>query len=169
MVKKGMLESFNKSEVGRQIINGTFFPPLRYLPGSNILLPHVIVGDEAFRLDKKVVQDDEKKIFNYHLCRARKVTENAFGIMYAIFRIFFTPINVKPDTVGLIIWVCCCLHNYLRDKSVNRHPLIDEAEDIYILPTDNMIPLAWVGGFAKSEGFRVRSRFMDYFKNYKRN
>lgn len=33
------------------------------------------------------------------------------------------------------------------------------------MPKENMIPLAWVGGFAKSEGFMVRSMFTDYFNS----
>ncbi|KAJ8938660.1 hypothetical protein NQ314_011399 [Rhamnusium bicolor] len=81
---------------------------------------------------------------------------------------FFTPINIKPETADLIIWVCCCLHNYLREESLNCHSF-DEVEETYELPRDNMIPLAWVGGFAKSEGFHVRSRFTDYFTMKRRN
>lgn len=176
--KEGDAGIFNKSEMGKQITKGNFFPPPRFLPGSNILLPHVIVGDEAFRLDKHVmkpycrkqaVQDGDKKRFNYHLCRARRVTENAFGIMCSIFRIFFTPINVKAETVDLIIWVCCCLHNYLREESLDRCAPFSQAEDTHELPKDNMIPLPGVGGFANSEGFEVRAQFKDYFRNRRRN
>lgn len=172
--KEGDAGIFNKSKMGQQITDGTFFPPPRHLPGSNILLPHVIIGDEAFRLDKYVmkpycrkqaVQDGHKKRFNYHLCRARRVTENAFGIMCATFRIFFTPINVKPETVDLIVWVCCCLHNYLREEYFDCCSPISQAEETYELPTENMIPLPGVGGFARSEGFEVRSQFTDYFRN----
>ncbi|KAJ8939908.1 hypothetical protein NQ318_023249 [Aromia moschata] len=83
--------------------------------------------------------------------------------------IFFTPINVKPETVDLIIWVCCCLHNYLRDEYIDRYSPINEMEEIYELPTQNMIALPGVGGFANSEGFQVRSQFTDYFKNKSRN
>lgn len=95
--KEGNAGIFNKPEMGKQISSGNFFPPQRFLPGSNILLPYVIVSDEAFRLDKHImkpycrkqaVQDGDKKRFNYHLCRARRVTENAFGIMCSIFRTF---------------------------------------------------------------------------------
>lgn len=171
--KEGDAGIFNKSEMGQLVKMGSIFPPPRILPQSNILLPHVILGDEAFRLDehimkpycrRQILEDEEKRHFNYQLSKARRVSENAFGIMCSTFRIFFTPINVKPETVDLIVTVCCCLHNLLRDDYIAKHPCDGETQDIIDeLPADNMIPLAGTGGFAKSEGFKVRSRFTEYF------
>jgi hypothetical protein len=77
---------------------------------------------------------------------------------------FFIPTNVKPEMVDLIIIVCCCLHNFLRDEYQAKHTYYVEGQERNDeLPTDIMIPLAGVGGYAKSEGFKVRSRFTDYF------
>ncbi|KAK5648372.1 hypothetical protein RI129_003264 [Pyrocoelia pectoralis] len=114
-----------------------------------------------------ILQDHGKAIFNYRLSRAGRVTENCFGIFCNTFRIFFTPINVKPATVDLIIGVSCCLHNMLRDEYMlnnprKRHELEDTS---FPQPTENMIPLAGSGGFTRGEGFHVRSRFTDYFIN----
>lgn len=173
--KEGDSGIFNKSHLGKIISDGTtIFPPPQYLPNSNILLPHVVLGDEAFRLDshlmkpyskKQALEEPHMRTFNYHLCKVRRVTENAFGIMCSRFRIFFTPIAVKPDTVDLIIVVCCCLHNMLRDDFILNNPNHGEIEEsVHDLPVHNMIPLAASGGFAKSEGFKVRSRFTEYFK-----
>ena len=96
--KEGDSGIFEKSVTGRHIRTGTFnFPTEKALPRFGIVLPHVIVGDEAFRLTKHVMkpypknqpaEDETKKNFNYHLCRARRVSENAFGLLSQCFRIF---------------------------------------------------------------------------------
>ncbi|XP_046666396.1 uncharacterized protein LOC124358148 [Homalodisca vitripennis] len=102
---------FQMSVMGSKVPNGEYFTPPENWPASDIKPLHVIVGDEAFRLDKHVmkpftqkqaVADSSKRNYNYALCRAQRVTERAFGIMCVVFRIFFTPINLKPDTVDLV-------------------------------------------------------------------
>ncbi|KAF0737159.1 protein ANTAGONIST OF LIKE HETEROCHROMATIN PROTEIN 1-like [Aphis craccivora] len=60
--------------------------------------------------------DSTKAIFNYRLSRARRTTENTFGIMCQYFRVFFTPINILPDTVNNLIMAACIIHNLLRDE-----------------------------------------------------
>lgn len=91
------------------------------LPNSNKIL-HVILGDEAFRLHKNILkpykrnvtrQDADKAVFNYRLSRTHWVTENAFGFLSQIFRMFYTTIN--PETCDNLVIVACCLHNMLRD------------------------------------------------------
>lgn len=172
--KEGDAGIFQKSLMGCKVSNGEYLPPPQHLPASDIKLPHVIVGDEAFRLDKHVMKpftqkqaaaDSFKWNFNYALCRARRVTESAFGIMCVVFRIFFTPINLKPETVDLVIFVCCCLHNMLRNEFIANNPQTPTHVVVDEVPTKNMIPLAGTGGFAKSEGFKVRSMFMEYFNS----
>lgn len=55
----------------------------------------IIVGDDAFPLRKDILKPFSKRnlstserIFNYRLCRARRVSENAFGILVQRFRVF---------------------------------------------------------------------------------
>lgn len=171
--KEGDAGIFNKSKMGLLVKNKIIFPPPKNLPHSNILVPHVIVGDEAFSLSEhvmkpyskaQILQDGHKRMFNYCLSKARRVSENAFGIMCAIFRIFFTPIHLKPKTVDLIVTVCCCLHNLLRDEYLSENLFkADTTPNFTDLPPQNLIPLAGTGGFSKSDGFQVRRRFTDYF------
>ena len=59
-------------------------------------------------------------IFNYHLSRARKIVENAFGILASRFRIFLSPILLKLENAEKILLPSCVLHNYLRTKSPNK-------------------------------------------------
>ncbi|XP_076672003.1 uncharacterized protein LOC143371063 [Andrena cerasifolii] len=119
--KEGDSGIFTKSIMGQAISEDKMkFPMDKPLPGSNVTAPHVIVGDEAFRLTKRMLkpypknvaaQDLSKKIFNYGLCRARRMSENAFGILSQTFRIFFSTIAVLPETTDNIITATCCAMN----------------------------------------------------------
>jgi len=172
--KEGDSGIFLKSVMGKQVLNGSFgFPEDCVLPGSDIVVPHVIVGDEAFRLHRHIMKpytkqasrnDVTKKTFNYRLSRARRVTENAFGLLSQIFRVFYHPINIETLTCDNLIWVACCLHNMLRDGYLEKHkrPFYDHDKD-QPTPTDNMLSLSRGGGYANIEGFEVRELFKTYF------
>ena len=58
----------------------------------------------------------DKRVYNYRLSRARRVVENAFGILANRFRIFLTPIALPPVTVEQIVLETCSLHNMLRTE-----------------------------------------------------
>lgn len=70
---------FLKFAMGQQILDGSFgFPEKKQLPGSDKVLPYVIVGDESFRLNPNIMKpytrqsarhDKSKAVFNYsELC-----------------------------------------------------------------------------------------------------
>lgn len=64
-------------------------PPPKVLPNSTLLAYHYFVGDEIFPLRlnllrpyaRKNLLGITQKVFNYRLSRARRVIENAFGIL----------------------------------------------------------------------------------------
>ena len=62
----------------------------------------------------------DKRVFNYRLSRARRIVENAFGILAQRLRVFLSPIQVAPENVEKITLASCALHNYLREKSPLR-------------------------------------------------
>ena len=83
-----------------------------------------IVGDDAFPLNTRLMKpypyrnlEKEKRIFNYRLSRARRVVENAFGILAHRWRVFLTTIKLSPDKVTDIIFAACCLHNLMVEKN----------------------------------------------------
>lgn len=57
------------------------------LPGTEETLPHIVVGNTAFPLGRYLMRRSEK-VFNYILIRARRVSENAFGILTIRFKIY---------------------------------------------------------------------------------
>ena len=86
----------------------------------DIPIPYMLVGDAAFQLNEYTLRpypgnqlNRSRKIFNYRLSRARRVVENAFGIMASKWRIYRKPINASLKTTENIIKATVCLHNFL--------------------------------------------------------
>lgn len=104
--------------------NKLHVPDPRQLPGTTKKCPYVFVGDEAFQLlpnfmkpYNRAALDNDKTIFNYRRSRARRVVENAFGILTKRFKIFQNAIKFEPRKVRNIVMACCHLHNYLCSKN----------------------------------------------------
>ena len=79
---------FSSSKLGIAMEqNKLNLPHPRLLPGTNISVPYVFVGDEAFALKNYLMKPYPReeiqvpeRIANYRYSRARKIVENAFGI-----------------------------------------------------------------------------------------
>lgn len=96
------------------------------LPNTQNVMPYVIVG--AFPLKKYLLRpypgsqiqgDRSKRIFNYRLSRARRVSENIFGILSQKFQLYNRRLKLKPENADKIILTTCILHNYIRDYNNN--------------------------------------------------
>lgn len=109
-------------------------PPAKTIEGIPSPLNYHIVGDDAFPLSKNIMKpypqrnlDKGKRIFNYQLSRARRVVENAFGILANRFRVFLTTIRISNDKVVTLILAACCLHNFMVET--NKHTYLS-AQDV---------------------------------------
>lgn len=114
---------FARSEFAKALQNGNLNLPTgeANLPDSDIKTPCFFLADEAFQLATNMMRpysdhnlEEKKRIFNYRLSRARRIIENAFGILVSRWRIFRKPICMYPKTVDKIIMATICLHNFLE-------------------------------------------------------
>ncbi|KAK5647943.1 hypothetical protein RI129_002835 [Pyrocoelia pectoralis] len=161
---------FANSNLGQSLDSEKLnIPEDRALPGTNILAPYVILGDEAFPLKKYLmrpfpgaqsVEDVEKRIFNYRLCSVRRLVECAFGILSQTFRIYCRRLKADPQNVNQIILTTCILHNVIRNS---RTIISDNAEER--LNTGNVQNLRRHGGNARAEAFVVRDIFKQFFNS----
>lgn len=155
---------------------------------ENNLLPNglVIVGDDAFPLKtylmkpysgyRKLLPISEQ-VFNYRLSRARRISENAFGILVSRFRIFQTALAVNPRTVNKIVNAACTLHNWLA-KTSQRSYMPPGSVDREISGTAEIIPGQWrqeIGELRNIEPYGGRrstamsKKIRDHLKHYFNN
>lgn len=111
----------------------------------------LFVADDAFSLREYLMKPHntrsgrlslKKKIFNYRLSRARRIVENAFGILAARFRIFEKPITINPDKVDSLVKATVALHNWLRITSPGVYfyrGCVDEEN----INTGEVVPGSW--------------------------
>lgn len=97
------------------------------LPNSSVHLPYAIMVDDAFPLCSRIMkpypQKDltvKRRIFNYRLSRARRVVENAFGVLACRFRVFGQPMNTSIENINHIVIASCSLHNKLTKTNLQR-------------------------------------------------
>ncbi|GBN34436.1 hypothetical protein AVEN_213974-1 [Araneus ventricosus] len=116
-----------KLALDRNTVN---IPEVDNLPLTTTKAPYVIVADDAFPLSLNLMKpypgrglNDEERIFNYRLSRARRVSENVFGILAARFQIFKQRIPTSPINATKIVMACCALHNFFNfQKPCPLHP-----------------------------------------------
>ncbi len=114
----GLLDAVEKNELD--------LPKPAPLPHDDEDMPYFFIGDDAFRLrpymmkPMKLPQGEhlshEEGIFNYRLSRARRVIENAFGILAMKWQFLFNPCRQKADTIRKLVLAAMTLHNLFIDR-----------------------------------------------------
>lgn len=163
---------FAHSNLGKALSAGTLnLPKETPLPGAQHLgpMPYVIVGDEAFPLQKNVMRPfpgrkctEKQRTFNYRLCRARRTSENGFGVLGSYFRVYETRLLLDPNLVIKIVKATCLLHNLLRLDSTPAQTtaIIQEMDSA---PTEALSDLPALGNRASNQALQIRENFMEYF------
>lgn len=118
--------------------NRLHIPPPCVLPGRDILMPYVLVADDAFAFGTNLMKPYATKnlsaierIFNYRLSRARRIIENTFGILSAKFQVFRKPLLLDPNKCRVITKTTCALHNFLINRNQTSHYIHPGLADDY--------------------------------------
>lgn len=156
------------------------------LPGRRLCVPHVFVADDAFPLQPHIMKpypynsQGSVRIYSYRLFRARRIVENAFGIMSSVFRVLRKPLLLAPERVDSVVLAVCSLHNYLLSEknSANVYApegtfdreILETGEILHgswrneDLPADNLVPLVQQGSNNYSNNAKeVREEYREYF------
>jgi hypothetical protein len=142
-------------------------PPPQIPTNWHTPLPHIVVGDEAFPLKSYLMKpypqrnlSAEERVFKYRFSHARRVAENAFGILVNRFAVLAKQMQISPDVVTVVTHACIALHNYLKTERDVRY-----AEAV----NQDQQP-EWHRDFGQQNGNRsataaqgVRNQFRDYF------
>ena len=109
-------EKFNSKELN--------IPASGQLTNFSGNMPFTFVGDDAFPLLPNLMKpyggeklSNKERVFNYRLSRARRIVENAFGILASRFRILLNIINLDPRKASIVTLATCHLHNFLRKEN----------------------------------------------------
>lgn len=163
--------TFSSSTLFHLIENNRFnIPPEKKLPGTNIKVPHVLIGDEAYPLKPYLMRpfpdrnlDPIKENFNKRLSSARKCIECVFGILRAKWRILGKDIEVEPPKAIAIIKCACILHNVIRVRDGNSD--LDYCKEI-IQSSNNAGNINNINvnhGRSTNRAKEVRDIFANYF------
>ncbi len=162
---------FAISDIGKALAppNTLNLPVDEVIEGAEALgpMPYVMVGDEAFPLQRHIMRPypgrgitRDREIHNLRLSRARRVVENAFGILAARWRVYHTKIAVLPDTLDKIVLATCVLHNMLQNETTPAmcQNLLDDGGPMVALT--NLRP---AGNRGANEAVQIRDRFQELF------
>lgn len=123
---------FANSSLCRMLYNNDLnLPDKKPLPGRIMPVPYFFLGDDAFPLQTNILKPYDgnhakgspKRVYNYRMCRGRRVVENVFGQLTKQFKIFNKPIQLNPQKVTIVTLACIHLFNYVK-----RHGIIQQNE-----------------------------------------
>lgn len=138
---------FNQTDLRRRLEDGTLgLPAPAPFPHDDEDIPYFLIGDDAFPLRPWMIKpyahrflDHDERIFNYRCSRARRVVENAFGILANRFRVLLSTIETQPANATRTTKASVCLHNLMR----LRYPGLQNADLDREDDNGNIIPGAW--------------------------
>ena len=179
---------WNKCALLQGTLNGTVELPADGMLQNGKNVPYAFLGDDAFALKEFLMKpfpqqglNQKRRIHNYRHSRARRISENLFGILANRWKSFFSIINLEPEYVEDCILTALTLHNMLI-KSTNSanvyrpHSFVDTIlEDGKIAEGERRAetPTEWLyslevprrGHNVSLNAKAVREIFMDYFVN----
>lgn len=179
---------FKHTAFGKAVLDQTLhLPEPEPLPGREMRMPYVFLADDAFPLTESICKPystdlnvgSPKRVCNYRISRARRVVENAFGLLTSVFRILHKTIDLNLENTKKVVMVCAYLHNLLRRSTQNENlyspPGVFDNEDT---DTGIVVPGSWRNSTVTLTGLqsmprnscrkakKVRDEFMYYFMSH---
>lgn len=131
-------------------------------------VPFVFVGDKAFPLQKHLLRPYpgraipvDQRVFNFHLSHARRIVENAFGIMAAQFRVYHRVMELSPCNAEKIVQATTILHNFIRWGHRNSPSTSGYADPGAALHAAGRMG----SNTASREALAVREKYREYFNS----
>ncbi|XP_046145713.1 protein ALP1-like [Osmia bicornis bicornis] len=143
---------FKNSSFGKKLQEETLSLPMNeILSGRQKEVPYVFIADDAFPLKSYLMKPypgtqmkgSLERTFNCRLSRARRVVENAFGIMSSVFRVLRKPMLLEPRKAEIIVLTCVYLHNFLKESTTSRNTYITPASVDYIESNNDIVEGSW--------------------------
>lgn len=168
--------TFSGSALYQCLENNTFnMPPDEELPNSNVKVPVVLIGDEAYPLKPYLLRPfprthlgPAENMFNYRLSRARRCVECAFGLLYAKWRVISKAIETNVETAISIVKCICVLHNVVRERDGENDPTFKEVSQYYFEEEDNGIErINRRNNRATRRSLHIREVFKDYIMSHR--
>lgn len=110
---------FKNSRLGTICKSDNFPSPSNVGQSALPPIPYFLLGDDAFALDENLMKPyahrtamGDEKVFNYRHCRARRIVENAFGILCARFRVLLRTLELDVENSLQVVRPCLVLHNF---------------------------------------------------------
>lgn len=160
-------------------------PPDNILKGRKRPVPYVFVADDAFAMQAHIMKPYSgtqqkgsiERIFNYRLSRARRIVENAFGILSSVFRVLRKPLLLEPQKAEKVVLTCLYLHNFLRKSKLSRNlytpnGTFDEEEDGKLVEgtwrkelktLTSLFPVKKIARKSSTAFYDNRKEFAEYF------
>lgn len=145
--------------------------PKKLLPQHHSSVPYYLICDDAFPLKEYMMKPFSKRslteaerICNYRFSRARRVVENAFGILAAVFRVLHTPILLQPEKAEKVVLAVCVLHNFLRERCRSEYQAALRRSEDLRTDVDGLVPLqASKNNNSTNSAKEVRILLQNYF------
>ena len=149
------------------------------LPLGYISILYVFVGDDALALKSYMIKPypqtnltPEKRVYNYHYSRARRISGNLFGTVANKWRIFQQPLNLSPEKARTITTCSLVLHNFLQ-KSLSKNDYTPAGFVDSVNSQGELVQGSWrsssilsqVGRKAPKNSKVIRDIFAEYFTN----
>ena len=156
---------FAHSNLYKKITEEELLPskPLRV---NGVDVPLFLIGDSAYPLNTWLMKPfphngvltTEQKTFNYRLCRARIVVENAYGRLKARWRRLMKRNDMHVRNIPNVVAVACILHNMCEVHG-------DAFNDAWLETSDNSSqpPTTACHSSTSNGPKRVRDALVHYF------